>query len=124
MYMNGNIVLQIVVGIVLGAVLAFISPELASKASVLGTLFVKALKAIAPLLVFVLVMASIANHKKSQQTYIKPVLFLYMAGTLIASVTAVVFSFMFPSTLNLLTSNEDSYSKIMSIVRVRTHSKV
>ena len=105
MYMNGNIVLQIVVGIVLGAVLAFISPELASKASVLGTLFVKALKAIAPLLVFVLVMASIANHKKSQQTYIKPVLFLYMAGTLIASVTAVVFSFMFPSTLNLLTSN-------------------
>lgn len=105
MYMNGNIVLQIVVGIVLGAVLAFISPELASKASILGTLFVKALKAIAPLLVFVLVMASIANHKKSQQTYIKPVLFLYMAGTLIASVTAVVFSFMFPSTLNLLTSN-------------------
>lgn len=105
MYMNGNIVLQIVVGIVLGSVLAFISPELASKASVLGTLFVKALKAIAPLLVFVLVMASIANHKKSQQTYIKPVLFLYMAGTLIASVTAVVFSFMFPSTLNLLTSN-------------------
>ena len=105
MYMNGNIVLQIVVGIVLGAVLAFISPELASKASVLGTLFVKALKSIAPLLVFVLVMASIANHKKSQQTYIKPVLFLYMAGTLIASVTAVVFSFMFPSTLNLLTSN-------------------
>ena len=105
MYMNGNIVLQIVVGIVLGAVLAFISPELASKASVLGTLFVKALKAIAPLLVFVLVMASIANHKKSQQTYIKPVLFLYIAGTLIASVTAVVFSFMFPSTLNLLTSN-------------------
>ena len=105
MYMNGNIVLQIVVGIVLGAVLAFIFPELASKASVLGTLFVKALKAIAPLLVFVLVMASIANHKKSQQTYIKPVLFLYMAGTLIASVTAVVFSFMFPSTLNLLTSN-------------------
>ena len=89
----------------LGAVLAFISPELASKASILGTLFVKALKAIAPLLVFVLVMASIANHKKSQQTYIKPVLFLYMAGTLIASVTAVVFSFMFPSTLNLLTSN-------------------
>ncbi|MAF69486.1 MAG: serine/threonine transporter SstT [Alteromonas sp.] len=105
MYMNGNIVLQIVVGIVLGAVLAFIFPELASKASVLGTLFVKALKSIAPLLVFVLVMASIANHKKSQQTYIKPVLFLYMAGTLIASVTAVVFSFMFPSTLNLLTSN-------------------
>ena len=105
MYMNGNIVLQIVVGIVLGAFLAFIFPELASKASVLGTLFVKALKSIAPLLVFVLVMASIANHKKSQQTYIKPVLFLYMAGTLIASVTAVVFSFMFPSTLNLLTSN-------------------
>ena len=55
MYMNGNIVLQIVVGIVLGAVLAFIFPELASKASVLGTLFVKALKSIAPLLVFVLV---------------------------------------------------------------------
>lgn len=107
MYMNGNIVLQIVVGILLGTCLAFVSPELASKASLLGTLFVKALKAIAPLLVFVLVMASIANHKKTQKTFIKPVLFLYMAGTLIASVTAVIFSFAFPSTLNLLTSNVD-----------------
>jgi serine/threonine transporter len=105
MYMNGNIVLQIVLGILLGAILASVSPELASKASLLGTLFVKALKAIAPLLVFVLVTASIANHKKTQQTFIKPVLFLYLAGTLIASVTAVVFSFIFPSTLNLLTSN-------------------
>ena len=81
MYMNGNIVLQIVVGIVLGAVLAFISPELASKASVLGTLFVKALKAIAPLLVFVLVMASIANHKKSQQTVKRAHTFFFFSSS-------------------------------------------
>jgi serine/threonine transporter len=58
----------------------------------LGSLFVKALKATARLLVFVLVMASIANHKQNEQTFIKPVLVLYLLGTLLASLTAVLAS--------------------------------
>ena len=104
-YMNGNIVLQIVVGIVCGIGLAVLLPETARSFGLLGELFVKALKAIAPVLVFVLVMSSIASHKKNQQTHIKPVLLLYLIGTLTAAVSAVVFSFAFPTTLSLVTSD-------------------
>lgn len=108
-YMNGNLVLQIVIGIAVGIGLALILPDTAQTAGLLGEIFVKALKAIAPLLVFILVMASIANHKKNQDTHIKPVLVLYLAGTLIAATTAVIFSFAFPTTLDLV-SNEVSQS--------------
>ena len=75
-YMNGSLVLQIIVGIVCGVILASISPSAGQSAGILGGFFVKALKGIAPVLVFLLVVASIANHKKNQQTHIKPVLVL------------------------------------------------
>jgi serine/threonine transporter len=65
--------------------------------------FVSALKAVAPILVFVLVMASIANHKHGQETHIRPILFLYLLGTFAAAVVAVVASMMFPSALVLAT---------------------
>ena len=68
-YMNGSLVLQIIIGIVCGIAIATFSPSAAQSAGLLGNLFVKALKAIAPLLVFVLVMASIANHKQNEQTF-------------------------------------------------------
>ncbi|WP_218355018.1 serine/threonine transporter SstT [Alteromonas lipotrueiana] len=103
-YMNGNIVLQIIIGLTCGIVLAVLAPEAARAAGLLGEIFVKALKAIAPLLVFILVMASIANHRKSQQTHIKPVLMLYLVGTLVASTTAVIFSFLFPTELSLVSA--------------------
>ncbi|MCB4436194.1 serine/threonine transporter SstT [Alteromonas sp. McT4-15] len=103
-YMNGSLVLQIIIGIVCGIAIATLSPTSAQSAGLLGTLFVKALKAIAPLLVFVLVMASIANHKQNEQTFIKPVLVLYLIGTLIAALTAVLASFAFPTSLSLVTS--------------------
>lgn len=103
-YMNGSLVLQIIIGIVCGIAIATLSPSSAQSAGLLGTLFVKALKAIAPLLVFVLVMASIANHKQNEQTFIKPVLVLYLIGTLVAALTAVLASFAFPTSLSLVTS--------------------
>lgn len=104
-YMNGSLVLQIIIGIVCGIAIASFSPSTAQSAGLLGNLFVKALKAIAPLLVFVLVMASIANHKQNEQTFIKPVLMLYLVGTLLASLTAVLASFAFPTSLSLVTSD-------------------
>jgi len=104
-YMNGSLVLQIIVGIVCGVILASISPSAGQSAGILGGFFVKALKGIAPVLVFLLVVASIANHKKNQQTHIKPVLVLCILGTLIAAVTAVMFSFAFPSELNLIATD-------------------
>ncbi|WP_062260539.1 serine/threonine transporter SstT [Endozoicomonas arenosclerae] len=99
-----SLVLRIIIGIVLGAGLAVIAPETALSFSVLGSLFVGALKAIAPILVFVLVAASIANQKKGQHTNMKPVIGLYLIGTLAASLTAVVMSFAFPVTLTLVTT--------------------
>lgn len=98
---NVSLVLRIVIGIVLGTLLAVASPTTAGSAAVLGSLFVGALKAVAPILVFVLVMSSIANQKKDQHTNLKPIIALYLIGTLAAAFTAVALSFMFPVTLTL-----------------------
>ncbi|MCZ2721578.1 serine/threonine transporter SstT [Marinomonas sp. 15G1-11] len=104
-YLNGSLVLQIAIGIVCGIALAYVAPNAALSASLLGDFFVKALKAIAPILVFLLVIASIANHKQAQQSHIRPVLVLYLLGTFIAALTAVVFSFVFPTQLHLVASD-------------------
>lgn len=100
---HGSLVKQILIGLVLGILLAWISKPAALAAGLLGTLFVGALKAVAPVLVLMLVMASIANHRHGQKTNIRPILMLYLVGTFSAALTAVVFSFLFPSTLQLVT---------------------
>ena len=102
-----GLVPQIIIGILLGVLVALISPELAKNLSLLGTIFVKALKAIAPLLVFVLVASSIANKQASDNSSLRPVLVLYLFGTFLAAVVAVLLSFMFPTTL-VLTSVPDA----------------
>ena len=104
---QGSLVKQILVGLVLGIILASISKPAAIAMGLLGTLFVGALKAVAPVLVLMLVMASIANHQHGQKTSIRPILFLYLLGTFSAALAAVVFSFAFPSTLHLTTSAND-----------------
>ena len=106
-FFQGNLVLQIAVGIACGVLVGQFAPDLALSSQLLGDFFVKALKAIAPILVFVLVMAAIANHKQSPHSGIRPVLFLYLIGTFIAALTAVAFSFVFPTTL-VLSVNEMS----------------
>ncbi len=103
---KGNLVLQIFVGIVLGVVLATISPESAKDAGLVGSLFVGALKAVAPILVFILVAASIANQKKGQHTHMRPIIILYLIGTFSAALTAVLLSFAFPVTLTLVAGAE------------------
>ena len=104
-YLQGSLVLQIAIGILCGVALAYVSPSTALSVSLFGDFFVQALKAIAPILVFLLVMASIGNHKQAQQSHIRPVLALYIMGTFIAALTAVVFSFLFPTQLNLVSSD-------------------
>ncbi|SJN58794.1 serine/threonine transporter SstT [Vibrio ruber] len=101
-FARGNLVLQIIAGIVLGALLATFAPEAANKAGLLGSFFVSALKAVAPVLVFVLVAASIANQKRNQHTFMRPIVGLYLLGTFTAALTAVVLSFLFPTTLTLV----------------------
>lgn len=104
---QGSLVKQILVGLVLGILLAMVSKPAAEATGLLGTLFVGALKAVAPVLVLMLVMASIANHQHGQKTNIRPILFLYLLGTFSAALTAVVFSFLFPSTLHLTSAAGD-----------------
>ncbi len=104
---HGSLVKQILVGLVLGILLAWISKPAAEAVGLLGTLFVGALKAVAPIPVLMLVMASIANHQHGQKTNIRPILFLYLLGTFSAALAAVVFSFAFPSTLHLSSSAGD-----------------
>ncbi|WXL27151.1 serine/threonine transporter SstT [Ectopseudomonas mendocina] len=102
-----SLVTQIIIGLIAGIVLALLLPEAAASASFLGTVFVSALKAVAPVLVFVLVAASIANHEQGQETHIKPILLLYLIGTFSAALIGVVASFAFPSTLTLATSTAE-----------------
>lgn len=96
-----GLVSQIIIAITLGSLLAVISPEIAKSFSILGNLFVSALKAVAPILVFVLVASSIANQKINSDAKLKPIIGLYLIGTLSAAFVAVVLSFLFPTTLTL-----------------------
>lgn len=103
---NSNLVLQILAGIIAGVVLATVSKSGAENVAFLGQLFVGALKAIAPILVFILVAASIANQKKNAKTNMRPIVVLYLFGTFCAALTAVLMSFAFPTTLVLVTGAE------------------
>ena len=105
---NGSLVLQIISGIILGVILATVSTTGAQSVAFLGALFVGALKAIAPVLVFVLVASSIANQKKDSHTNMRPIIGLYLLGTFAAALSAVIFSFAFPTTLLLASGIEGS----------------
>jgi serine/threonine transporter len=96
-----GLVAQIAIGLACGIALALVAPGTAQTAGVLGDLFIAALKAVAPVLVLVLVAASIAGHKQGTQTHIRPIMMLYLLSTLGAALVAVVASFLFPTTLVL-----------------------
>ena len=101
---SGSLVLQIIIGIAAGVCLAVAAPEAAKSAGMFGSLFVKALKAVAPILVFVIVAASIANQKKGTHTNMGSIVSLYIIGTFMAALVAVTMSFLFPTTLTLVTT--------------------
>ncbi|KTS32660.1 serine/threonine transporter SstT [Pantoea dispersa] len=98
---SGSLVKQIMIGLVAGVALAWLSRDAALAVGLLGELFVRALKAVAPLLVLVLVISSIANHQQGQKTRIRPIIMLYLLSTFFAAVVAVIFSHLFPQTLSM-----------------------
>ena len=102
-----SLVKRILVGLIIGAILGMVIPAV-SVISILGNLFVGALKALAPLLVFFIVMNSLAHHKKGGSTNMGTVVVLYLVGTFLAALCAVVASFAFPSTLILTTGVEQA----------------
>lgn len=102
-FLEGSLVKQILLALVIGIAIALVSPEVAKALSFLGTVFISALKAVAPILVFFLVAASIANQNSvDKPTSLKFIIALYAVGTLVASVVAVIASFIWPTTIHLV----------------------
>ena len=95
-----SLILRISIGLLIGAILGLILPSW-TWLSILGTLFVGALKAIAPVLVFVLVSASLANAKGGNASKFRTVIFLYLFSTLCAAIVAVLVNFAHPVTISL-----------------------
>lgn len=103
--MGLSLVLKIAIGIVAGAALGSLSPESAKSIAFLGALFVAALKAVAPALVFLLVAASIANQRQGTSTQMRPIVILYLIGTFAAALVALTLSTLFPAELILVTNS-------------------
>lgn len=112
---NISLILRIAVGLVIGAILGIIIPQVpaisgpvSAVISILGDIFVGALKGIAPVLVFVLVMSSLSQAGRGIGKRFRMVIFLYMVSTLLAAIVAVIASFSFPVTLKLTDAVEQS----------------
>ncbi len=110
LFFHGSLIKRISIGLVLGVIVALISPALesalgfniAKSVAFLGTIFVRSLRAIAPILVFVLVIAAIANKRIGTKTNMKSIVVLYLLGTFLAALTAVIASFILPTTISLV----------------------
>ena len=102
-----SLVKRIVVGLIIGVILALAVPK-ASGIGVLGDVFVGALKGIAPLLVFFLVMSALCNAGKSHGGVIRTVIILYMFSTVLAAVIAVFASMIFPVQMVLTDAAADA----------------
>lgn len=103
-----SLIQQICVGLLIGTGIAVWSPEHAVKLSLLGTIFVGALKGVAPVLVFFLVIAAVSRHRSGQKTGMRSIIVLYLIGTFASAAIAVVSSFLFPTTLLLTASPADT----------------
>ena len=100
-WQKSNLMLRILIGIIIGAVLALTIPG-HSIIAILGELFVGALKAMAPVLVAILVMSSVSTARKGIGSRFRTIILLYMLTTLMAAVVAVVGSFLFPVNIALV----------------------
>lgn len=99
-YTKTPLILRIAVGLVIGVCLGLFLPK-ATFVSVFGTVFVGALKAVAPVLVFVLVIASLAKAGEGIGKRFRTVIMFYMISTFLAAAAAVVMSYLFPVTIKL-----------------------
>jgi len=102
-----SLVKRIFGGIIVGILLALVVPEGAKWVSIFGSLFVGALKAVAPVLVLFLVIDAISKHRSGTQTNIKSIIGLYAISTFLAGFVAVLASFIFPVNLSLVSGAED-----------------
>ena len=94
-YNQTSLILRILIGLAVGSVLALVAPG-AGWVGELGSLFVGALKGIAPVLVFVIVASALAQGSSKLDRRFGTVIWLYMLTTFLAAAIAVITSFMFP----------------------------
>lgn len=112
-----SLVKRIIVGIVIGVILALVAPQ-ATGVGILGNVFVSALKAVAPLLVFFLVMSALSSARRTKGGVIGVVIALYMFSTLLASVVAVIASILFPVEMALAQAADAAVAAPSGIVEV------
>ena len=98
--LRSNLMLRILIGVIIGAILALICPQYKSIAF-LGTLFVGALKAVAPILVFILVTSSISKAQGGLGKKFRKIIVLYIMSTFIAAILAVFAGRIFPVSITL-----------------------
>ena len=103
-----SLIQQIIIGLIIGILTALYVPDVAKELALFGVLFVGALKGIAPILVFFLVIAAISKHRSGQKTGMGSVITLYLLGTFLSAALAVVVSFFFPTTLHLAAGAADA----------------
>ncbi|MCR5758024.1 MAG: serine/threonine transporter SstT [Selenomonas sp.] len=100
-YMETALIKLIAVGLVIGIIIALAAPGMVPLVAIFGDLFVRALKGVAPVLVFVLVMNAMAQKNADASASMRPIVRLYVFATFFASLVAVAYSFAFPTTLHL-----------------------
>ena len=99
-YTGTSLILRIVIGLFVGAILG-VTLKSWTWVGIMGSLFVGALRAVAPILVFVLIISALSSGKSKLDRKFGLVLFFYMISTFLAAATAVAASFMFPVTMKL-----------------------
>ena len=109
---------QIAVGLVIGILIAVCFPAAIPVVKIFGDLFVKALKGVAPILVFFLVMNAMAQRKENGNGSMKPIIGLYVMATFFASLVGVGMSFLFPTTLHLQVAADTKLAPPSGIIQV------
>ena len=120
-YLRLGLVPLILLALVVGTIIGVVAPSLGVSLGILGSIFVGALKAVAPVLVFVLVLAAVSNQRIGADTRIKPIMLLYLVGTFSAALVAVVASFMFPTELVLANMQAAEQAAPQSLREVLTN---
>ncbi|MFC0820035.1 serine/threonine transporter SstT [Moraxella marmotae] len=120
-YLRLGLVPMIVAALIVGTIIGMAAPAVGLSLGILGSIFVGALKAVAPVLVFILVLAAVSGQRIGADTHIKPILFLYLIGTFSAALVAVGASFMFPTELVLANIDSVQQAAPQSLKEVLTN---
>ena len=120
-YLRLGLVPLIFLALVVGTIIGVVAPSFGASLGILGSIFVGALKAVAPVLVFVLVLAAVSNQRIGADTRIKPIMLLYLVGTFSAALVAVAASFMFPTELVLANMQAAEQAAPQSLREVLTN---